>query len=203
MNTPTVTFDSTELLSKLEAIELKVEDKELKVEDKKLKVDDTYKVQVDEPDWKIGVEIPTDIINVKVDVEDAATRLNSAITAALDKSIKVEHTGDIKAVGAEKLDKLTELINKVDSRLLNVKVNLEDKINIIDSKVLNQDSYQLDIKVNALIRSQIASVEQQLVSVRGDSVDQGGRISMVEARLSHSLSDLERRLNVVFNLAPV
>ena len=144
--------------------------------------------------------MPTDVINVKVDIGDAATRLNSAITTALNKSIKVEHTGNVKAVGAEKLDRLTELINKVDNKLLNVKVNLEDKINMITT---DNDILQINTKINEMIQSQTVSIERQIADNRTDVSASRGEIVRVEMRMKAMLDDIDSRLRMTQNFAPI
>ena len=231
--TRSVAVDDGKWLAQLKTIKLEVEDKKLEVEDKKFEVEDKT-FQVDEPTWKIGVDVPTDVVEIKVDLGDAASRLKASISEALNKPVKVEVMGNLKAVGGEKLDilagvvkgledrllyvkndletkinavgggeELEAYIRRLDGKLKDVKANLEGRINIIDLKALSADNYQLEVKINALIRSQVSDIERQLISIRGDSADQSGYISRVESKLGHLLEDLERRLSVVFNMAPI
>ena len=165
-----------------------------------VKVDDSYKVKVDEPTWKVGVDVPTGIIDVKIDVDSAATRLSSAITSALDKPIKVEYTGEVKAVGGEKLDKLTELVSRVNDKLLNVKSNLEDKINVISN---NNDSSQIDRRIDEIVQIQMTNIEAQIADNRTDVSASRSEIIRVEMRLGAMLSELDSRFRITQNFALV
>ena len=144
--------------------------------------------------------MPTEIINIEIDVDAAATRLNSAITTALAKPIKVEYTGDVKAVGGEKLDRLTELISKIDDKILNVKVNLENKIDMIST---GNDVTQIDNKINEVIQTRIATIENQIADNRTDVSASRGEVTRVEMRMKARLDDIDNRLRIVQNFAPI
>ena len=97
---------------------------------------------------------------------------------------------------------LSAYIERLANRMTSIKAVLEGKINSVDLKASNSVDPKLDLKVNALIRSQVSEIERQLVIVRGNSVDTAGAVSGINTKFSHLLDDLERRLSVVFNMAP-
>jgi len=166
-----------------------------------IKVDmptDTIKVEM--PTTAIKVDMPKSDIKVNVDLGGVENRLKSSISEALDKPIKVEVAGDLKAVGGEKLDRLTELVSKVDDKILSVKVDLEDKINIISS---NSNVLQIDGTINRVVQEQMANIEGQMADNRTDASANRSEIARVEMRMKAMLDDVDTRLRIVQNFAPI
>jgi ubiquinone biosynthesis protein UbiJ len=78
---------------------------------------------------------------------------------------------------------------------------VDSKETVVGSK--ESDDYQLDVRVNALMRGHLADIEQKLMVIRGDTVGYEGDVVRVESRLMAMLENLESRLNVVFNMSPM
>ena len=82
-----------------------------------------------------------------------------------------------------------------------MKNDLGDKISIINAKE-DTDDYRMEVRVKALINSQLADIEQQLVTIRSSTTDYNGSIVRVDSKLTAMIQELERRLTTVFNFAP-
>ena len=197
INNVTVTINAESLMSELASMKLKVEEPVLKVDvpAEGIKVDMPAEgIKVEMPTDTIKVEMPTDTI--KVDMPTDTIKVDMPT-----EGIKVKVDGDINAVGSEKLDRLAECVKGLEDRLLYVKNDLGDKISIINAKE-DTDDYRMEVRVKALINSQLADIEQQLVTIRSSTTDYNGSIVRVDSKLTAMIQELERRLTSVFNFAP-
>ena len=200
-----VSIDSAALINELENIRLKVEettvpvtiptDTVVKVEEPSwsISVDESAVVKVEEPGWRIGV-----------DVGDAGSRISGSISSALSTPIQIDikDRGGDSAVGGEKLNMLTECVKGLEDRLLYVKSDLEDKIIDLDSKSTGITMSYIEAKITSLVRSQMIDLEQQLITIRSNSVGYSGEISRVDLKYGAIIQRLERQLTSVFNYAP-
>jgi len=177
---------------KVDATPLKVDVPILKVDAPILKVDSTP-LKVDATPLKVdtaGISIPVDVsqVSVSVDIGDAASQLSTSIIEALNTKVNiVVPDNQQNSVGGEKIDKLAELISKVDDRLITglttVKDEFETKLNMIGTnnsneeiKVLREDLYTEinELKGNnetSVIDRRIVELEKGLSNVLISNTD--------------------------------
>jgi len=149
-----------------------VADTLLKVDQTPLKVDSTpLKVDTE------GVSIPVEVsqASVTVDIGNAASQLSTAIIEALNTKVNIVIPDNQQnSVGGERINKLAELVSKVDDRLITglatVKGEFETKLNMIGTnnsneeiKALKEDLYT---KINELKSNNETSViDRRLVEL--------------------------------------
>lgn len=179
-------IDASDILDKLESIELKVEDKELKIENKVLKVEDkTFKV---------------DAGAISIDVGEASAKLKEAISSALSRSVKVEVSGSGGSVGADKIDQLSMAVSKVSDRLVAVKNELDNKIKIAGS---NNETIDIDRKISSAVNNKISEVNKDMNEIR-NSV--GGILSsqkQKEVYYQHKFDELTYKLSSAMNITGI
>lgn len=180
------------------------------VDDKKLEV------SVIKPDWGIDVNMPKEPISVKVDipkdvalkvdVSDAAVRLSSAISDALNKPVKVEYTGGNgdRSVGSDKLDNVSKALENVNNRVFKIQSEIDD-MKMVD---LNVDPDEIGRMVKPAVTSVIDDVKAEIYNVceQLDQKIKDVQVS-VESRIrsssiqSDGVLDVERRILPIVNNA--
>jgi hypothetical protein len=220
--TKSMSVDFSGLIDKLKDITLKVDEKPLKVDTKepvkmsvdtndlpalkvekpewKVGVEDTKipSIQIEKPDWKVGVEVPKDKVTVTIDVNDAASRLSSAISTALEKQVRVQVSGTTNAVGGEKFNQLSEAVSKVKDQLVQVKVNLEDKIKMLGT---NNQTSDINRTVTTIMNDKLGSLKQEINDLRTDISRNESDHNRMRTTLDTRLADYEYKLNNVQNFS--
>ena len=199
LNTSIVKLDASDILQKLESIELKVEDKELKIE-----VDETTipKITVEQPDWQVEVNVPSDTVNVAIDLGTAASELTTAVETALKQTVKVEVTGITdNAVGGEKFDQLAKTVSDVNEKLINVKIELEGKINMLGTA--NNETIDIDRQVVSVVDTRLIAIQEDLNDIRTAV----GSVSSTQRQkgvyYDSKFDELDRRLNNTMNITGI
>lgn len=201
MNSSAVRIDASDILNKLESIELKVEDKVLKVDQKSLNIE-VPKIVVEKPDWQIGVEVPKDTVKISIDVSEAASRLKEAVSSALRTPVNIETKGTSgNAVGSDKLDRLSEAVSKVTDRLISVKNELEGKIKLVGST--NNETINIDRKIASAIDIKLNEVNRDLNDVRTSVGNISSTQRQKETYYQTKFDDLDYRLRNAMNITGI
>lgn len=190
MNQPTQQAPSFDT-SALEKIILKIEDKVFTVEDKVFTVEDrVFTVE----DKIFTVDIPTDKLNITVDVTAAASELSSEISKALSKGVSVNVSGEGAGVGGEKFDALTNLVGKVRDEIITINGQVESKISIIDS-MMNKQTSDIDRRVVGLVSSLTDGLKTELNTQRQQLADVGAQVRRDSSRYSQEISDILSKIS--------
>jgi archaellum component FlaC len=154
-------------------------------------------IAVEQPDWKVGVEVPSEIVKVTVDVTNAASSLERAVAAALaNANIRVENTGGPNAVGGEALNELSRAVKSVSDRIITINTELNNKINMLGS---NKETVDINRMVNTVVENNIATLRQDVNNVRNDVARVESSQRQATVTWDARLGQLEYRLNSVAN----
>ena len=161
-------IDASDILDKLESIELKVEDKELKVENRTLKVEDkVLKIE----DRKVSVDIP-DMVEVKKPdwkIEVDKTTLPKVVVDKPDWKVQVEVPREQIKLSVDVSEAATRLKDAISSALdRNIKVSINNPNNSVGSDKLDQVAAAVS-KVNDRIIAVKNEIEGKIKIVGGNN----------------------------------
>jgi hypothetical protein len=175
---PSANIDTSEIVKEIEsAIRSAIEAAEFP----KLEVTDNLPMlDVDVTDKKIGVN--TEGVVVPLSAEDAIAGIESAISKI---------NAGPNAVGAERMDKIEELMEKLDGTVFSVKEDLEEKIEIINRDNVSRTSVAEMIQ-NAtdplrteIYRNNSSGSEDNRRDLENTRQHLTAKIDALEGRLSH------------------
>jgi len=172
------------------------------------------KVEVEQPSWKIDVDVPTDSIKVavdmptesiKIDVTDAASKLASTISNAISTStIKVEDTGGNSSVGADRLDTVARAISDVNDKLITsvaaLKTNFDGEIEVLNRK--SDSSVDMDVIQNRIKEEVGMEMDKYntIINESKSSVDElRSRVVNTEQTSNYKIDEIYIRLNQISN----
>jgi len=193
------TIDTSEL-KKLMAQPLTVEETTVKVD--KVEVEQPeWGIEVKQPEWEIEIEQP-DPITVALDTGDAESRLASSISDAINNAtVNVEATGTA-GVGGQELDALGEAIAQVSDRVFELKTTHDDKINIIESK-LSEENIDIGQAIEQAVDRRVASVDKSISDTNSNMDTVRSSSERQRQYFEQKLSDVEYRLNNISNITGV
>lgn len=193
-----IKLDASDIISKLESIELKVEDKAFKLEDSKVKLDtsDLPKLEVEKPDWTVKVEdkaLKLEDNTVKLDVSDLP-KLEVDVSNLPNVKIDISDLPEIKV---EKPDWTVQV--GVPTEPMTVKVDIgdaESRLRSAISEALSQPvRVEVDGSVNAVggekfdqLAQTVKSLSDRLITVKGE-ID--GKINMID-KGNNQTSEIDR-----------
>jgi hypothetical protein len=157
-------------------------------------------VSVEKPEWAVPVAMPEDGVKVSIDVTEASSALSSAISAALDKPIKVDSSG-VQAVGGEKMDKLGEALQNVQDRLTTVKTELEGKIEMLNSSP--STSIDIDRRVASLIDQRVSQMQEEAQQSKQVAYYSNSEVQRVKQELNYRIDELTQRLRQTMSFTGV
>ena len=202
---PKIKVDAEELINELNSIILKVEDKTLAVEDtvlavedKVIKVDVPDSIQVEQPDWKVAVDVPTDTIQVTIDATNAATTISDSIKNALNTTIKVETTGTTNAVGGDRLNEVAQAIASVNDKVIGLSREVAS-VKMLGNTGANNETIDIDRKVNSIVDTKLAGVNRNLDELRNAVSDVSATQRQKDVYRDSQYDDLDRRLRNAFS----
>jgi len=153
---------------------------ELKVEDKKLEVVELPKL-----------EINTDNVNLTVDGDAAAAKIQTAV-----ENIKV-NTASTGSVGAEELKNVSE---QLESRINSLNVNVEDLQN--DFKMISSAGENIDINglLNNKINEYTSDINRDISEVKSNMSNLESRITQNQNMINVTTTELDRKIMHLQNL---
>jgi len=124
--------------------------------------------------------------------------LSDSITTALNKTVQVELSGN-NAVGSDRLDEIAKTIQQVNDKIISVKNEVDDKIEMLNTSN-NKETSSIDRIVANAVNTSILPIKQEINVLRNDI----GRVDSTQRQgrttLEAQLQEIDRRLNLSRNI---
>ena len=191
-----ITIDNIDELKKL-VDELKSLEFKVDVGDTKVPVDtDNVKVEINTDNVKVPVDVAG--VSIPVDMPDNPIKVD---TTTLEESINKLTSiklGDIKAVGAEKEDKLALVLNDLSSQLHDLRQQHIKDIQIVNDKLGSVDSTKVALSdIQEKHQLDVAYLEKQFGEVKSELGSLSAKQTLKEQELKSLLSEQTLQINSI------